>query len=266
MRKVELNWKILQDIKMAKEPFVTLVWILSATVLISLISLVGVFILGIKTKSFDRVLVLLVGFAAGGLIGSAFLHLLPEAIEQSGSELVSFFALIGFTAFFLMERYLYWRHCHDGICDIHSFTYLNLIGDGLHNFTDGLIIAASFITDIKLGIVTTLAIIFHEVPQEMGDFGILVYGGFSKGEALLFNFICALAAIIGASMGYILSHITDNISLFLISFTAGGFIYIAASDLIPELLHKQKDAKRANMAFIAFILGLLFMALARFVV
>ncbi len=240
----------------------TLIWILSATILVSLISLVGIFTLGVKTKIFDKLLVLLVGFAAGGLIGGAFLHLLPEAVEQCSCDLVFFYALIGFTIFFLMERYLYWRHCHNGICDIHTFTYLNLIGDGVHNFTDGLIIAASFVADLRLGIVTTLAVIFHEIPQEMGDFGILVYGGFSKSKALLFNFICALCAVLGAIAGYILSGITENFSIFLISFTAGGFIYIAASDLIPEL-HKQKDIGRANIAFITFILGLLFMVLAK---
>lgn len=240
----------------------TLIWILSATILVSLISLIGIFTLGVKTKIFDKILVLLIGFAAGGLIGGAFLHLLPEAIELCGCDLAFLYTLIGFTTFFLMERYLYWRHCHNGVCDVHTFTYLNLIGDGVHNFTDGLIIAASFMTDLKLGIVTTLAVIFHEIPQEIGDFGILLYGGFSKAKALLFNFICALAAILGATIGYILSGTTEKASLFLISFTAGGFIYIAGSDLIPEL-HRQKDTKRANMAFIAFILGLIFMALVK---
>lgn len=242
----------------------TLIWILTATVLVSLISLIGIVTIGIKSKIFDKLLVSLVGFAAGGLIGGAFLHLLPEAIDRRRCDTVFLYVLIGFTTFFLMERYLYWRHCHNGVCDVHTFTYLNLIGDGVHNFTDGLIIAASFITDLKLGLVTTLAVIFHEVPQEIGDFGILVYGGLSKAKALFFNFICALMAIFGAIIGYILSGITENVSLFLISFTAGGFIYIAASDLIPEL-HRQKDAKRANIAFITFILGLIFMALLKFV-
>lgn len=242
----------------------TLLWILSATTLVSLISLIGIFTFWVKTKTFDKLLVLLVGFAAGGLIGGAFIHLLPEAIQACGCEQVFFYTLAGFTVFFLMERYFYWRHCHDGVCDVHTFTYLNLIGDGVHNFTDGLIIAASFMTDLKLGIVTTLAVLFHEVPQEMGDFGILVYGGFSKPRALLFNFICALFAILGAVLGYFLSGITENISIFMISFTAGGFIYIAASDLIPEL-HRQKDTRRANMAFVTFILGLIFMLLARMV-
>jgi zinc and cadmium transporter len=240
-----------------------LIWILSATIFVSLISLVGILTLSLKAKIFDKLLVLFVGFAAGGLIGDAFLHLLPEAVERYGGNPVFLFTLIGFTAFFLMERYFYWRHCHAGVCDVHTFTYLNLIGDGLHNFTDGLIIAASFVTDVKLGVVTTLAVIFHEIPQEIGDFGILVYGGFSKSRALLFNFICALSAVLGAVIGYALSTVTENISPFLISFTAGGFIYIAASDLIPEL-HKQKDSTRANIAFLAFIVGLVFMVLVKF--
>ena len=150
------------------------VWIISAVVLVSAISLIGVFTFGIKSKVFDKILFLLIGFAAGGLIGGAVLHLLPEAIEAQESRFVFLYALIGFTAFFLMERYFHWRHCHEGKCDIHAFTYLNIIGDGAHNFVDGLVIAASFMTDIKLGVVTTLAVIFHEIPQEMGDFAILV--------------------------------------------------------------------------------------------
>ena len=239
-----------------------LLWILSAVILVSAISLIGVFTIGIKSKFFDRILILLVGFAAGGLMGGAFLHLLPEAIETYGVESVFFYALTGFAVFFLLERYLYWRHCHDGVCDVHIFTYLNLFGDAAHNFIDGLIIAAAFMTEIKLGVVTTLAVVFHEIPQEIGDFGILVYGGFSKKKALLFNFMCALMSVLGALLGYFLYNAIDNVSLFLIPFTAGGFIYIAASDLIPEL-HKQKDAKRANLAFITFILGLAFMALAK---
>lgn len=241
-----------------------LIWILSATALVSVISLVGVFTLIIKKELFDKILIPVVGFAAGALIGNAFLHLLPEAIEREASGRVFLSALIGFLAFFSMERYFHWRHCHEGECDIHAFTYLNLIGDGVHNFTDGLIIAASFVTDFKLGVITTLAVLLHEVPQEMGDFGILVYGGFSKSKALLFNFLCALSAFAGATIGYALSTVMGGISVFLISFTAGGFIYIAASDLVPEL-HRQKDAKRANIAFVTFVLGLGFMASAKFI-
>lgn len=239
-----------------------LIWILSTTTLVSFISLVGLLTFVLKTEVFDKILFLLVGFAAGGLIGNAFLHLLPEALEQCSCDFVFFYTLVGFVFFFLMERYLYWRHCHEGVCNVHTFVYLNLMGDGVHNFTDGLIIAASFMTNFKLGIATTLAVIFHEIPQEMGDFGILVHGGFSKRRALFFNFLCALMAVLGALTGYTLSIFTKNISLILVPLTAGGFIYIAASDLIPEL-HREKETRKANMAFFAFILGITFIALIR---
>ncbi|PIU40886.1 MAG: ZIP family metal transporter [Candidatus Omnitrophica bacterium CG07_land_8_20_14_0_80_42_15] len=240
------------------------IWILLATFIVSLISLVGALTLVIKSNIFDKVVFSFIGFAAGALIGGAFLHILPEAIAEGGSNHVFCYVIVGFSIFFLMEKYLHWRHCHEGKCEIHTFTYLSLIGDGMHNFVDGLVIAASFVTDLRLGVVTTLAVIFHEIPQEMGDFGILVYGGFSKRKALLCNFICSLTAILGAIIGYIVSSLMKDTSLFLISFTAGGFIYIAASDLIPEL-HKQKNIKRSGAAFVAFVLGLVFMALTKFI-
>jgi zinc and cadmium transporter len=239
---------------------VILIWILGATIIVSSISLVGVLTLAINRNLLDRLLILFVGFAAGGLIGGAFLHLLPEALTSSQNEGVFLYTLVGFTFFFLMERYLYWRHCHDGVCDIHTFTYLNLWGDGFHNFVDGLVIAASFLTNIKLGIVATGAIILHEIPQEIGDFGILVYGGFSRTKALFFNFLCGLIALLGASVGYFLTHYIHDFAAFLIPFTAGGFIYIASSDLIPEL-HRQQDTRRANLSFLLFLMGLILMYL-----
>lgn len=236
-------------------------WIFGATIIVSTISLIGVAALSLKKELLDRILLLLIGFAAGGLIGGAFLHLLPEALEH-GQENIFLYAIIGFTVFFIFERYFYWRHCHDGVCDIHSFAYLNLLGDGLHNFTDGIIIAVSFNVGIRFGIITTLAIIFHEIPQEIGDFGILVYGGFSRLRALFYNFLCSVTAILGGLLGYLLSEKVINLSVYLIPFTAGGFIYIAASDLIPEL-HRQKDARKANLSLITFLLGLLFMFLVK---
>jgi len=211
-------------------------------------------------------LIPLIGFAAGGLIGGAFLHLLPEAIEKSEkSSNVFLFAIVGFILFFMLEKYLYWRHCHKGEkCDIHAFTYLNLIGDGIHNFIDGLVIGASFFVDIKIGIVTTMAIVLHEIPQELGDFGVLIYGGFAKSKALFYNFLSALTAIVGTIIGYYISNSVESIGIFLLPFAAGGFIYIAASDLIPEL-HRQKDLKKANISIIFFILGILFMYLIKFI-
>lgn len=240
-----------------------LVWILVSTSLVSLVSLVGIFTLGLKEKLLQKILFGLIGFSAGALIGGAFLHLLPEALKETNSTRVFYFLILGMVIFFMMERYLHWRHCHEEQeCKVHPVIYLNLIGDGFHNFLDGMVIAAAFISSFKLGVVTTLAVIFHEIPQELGDFGVLVYGGFSKQKALLYNFISALAAIAGAVAAYFISDIAAGFSNFILPLTAGGFIYIAASDLIPEI-HKEKDTKRSTAAFIAFLFGIAFMAMAR---
>jgi len=240
-----------------------LIWILASTFLVSLISLVGIFTLTLKDNLLHKILFCLIGFSAGALIGGAFLHILPECLENNKSSVVFSYLIVGIIAFFLMERYLHWRHCHEeGECKTHAFTYLNLVGDGFHNFIDGMVIAASFIVSIKLGLVTTLAIILHEIPQELGDFAVLIYGGFSKRKALLFNFASALMAIIGAVVGYFIADFSKSFSNFILPFTAGGFIYIATSDLIPEL-HKENDLKRATAAFFAFLVGIVFMALAK---
>ncbi len=241
----------------------TLIWILTSTFIVSLISLVGIFALAIKDKLLHKILFGLIGFSAGALIGGAFLHILPEALERTKSISVFYYLILGIVLFFMMERYFYWRHCHEeGVCDVHAFTYLNLIGDGFHNFIDGMVIAASFIVSVKLGIATTLAVILHEIPQELGDFAVLVHGGFTKKKALLCNFISALMAMIGAIAGYFIADIAAGFANFILPLTAGGFIYIATSDLIPEI-HKEKDLKRSTSAFIAFLFGIAFMALVK---
>ena len=135
---------------------------------------------------------------------------------------------------------------------------MNLVGDGIHNFIDGLVIAASFVFSIQIGITTTFAVIAHEIPQELGDFGVLIYGGFAKFKALFYNLLSALTAILGALLGFFLFPFVDNLAAFLVPFAAGGFIYVAGSDLIPEL-HKEADTKRAWFSFIFFLVGILFM-------
>ncbi len=214
-----------------------LAWILGSTFLVTIISLVGILTLSLNEKLMQRLLYYLVSFSAGALIGGAFLHLLPEALEKTSSEIVFYSLIAGIILFFLLERYFHWRHCHDKACDVHAFTYLSLAGDSLHNFIDGMVIAASFMVSVKLGIVTTLAVILHEIPQELGDFGVLVYGGFSRKRALVYNFISAFMAMIGAVIGYFLSGAASGYSDYIVPLTAGGFIYIAASDLIPQI-HK----------------------------
>lgn len=240
-----------------------LIWILASTLLVSLISLVGIFTLTLKDNLLPKILFCLIGFSAGALIGGAFLHILPESLEHNKSTIVFSYLILGIIAFFLMERYLHWRHCHEqGACKIHAFTYLNLVGDGFHNFIDGMVIAASFIVSVKLGLVTTLVIILHEIPQELGDFAVLLYGGFTKKKALLFNFASALMSVVGAVAGYFIADLSKSFANFILPFTAGGFIYIATSDLIPEL-HKENSLRRATAAFSAFLLGIVFMALAK---
>ncbi len=239
-----------------------LIWILISTFVVTLISLIGIFTLSLKQKLLDKILFCLIGFSAGALIGSAFLHILPEVLEKTKAEVTFSWLILGIVLFFSLERYFYWRHCHEGVCDVHAFTYLNLIGDGLHNFIDGMVIATSFVISLKLGIVTTLAVIFHEIPQELGDFGVLLYGGFTRRKALFYNFISALTAMVGAIAGYFISDIASGFSNFVLPLTAGGFIYIATSDLIPEI-HKESNRRRSTSAFIAFLCGIVFMALAR---
>ncbi|TRZ50546.1 ZIP family metal transporter [bacterium] len=239
-------------------------WALGASIIVSLISLVGIFSLLLKEGRLERLLFVLIGFSAGGLIGGAFLHLIPEALEGSTPFITFIYVIAGFILFFIMERYLYWRHCHEGTCQVHAFTYLNLIGDGIHNFIDGLVIGASFTVNIHFGVITTLVIAFHEIPQEIGDFGVLVYGGMEKTRALLYNFISALTCILGTVAGFYLSGRIGNFSAALLPFTAGGFIYIGACDLVPEL-HKEPQLKKSALAMFAFICGILFILLARMV-
>jgi zinc and cadmium transporter len=230
-----------------------------ASVVVSLISLIGIFSLLLKDGLLNKAQLLLVGFGAGGLIGGAFLHLLPEALEASGNFTITFvYVIIGFIIFFILERYLHWRHCHDEKCNIHAFTYLSLIGDGVHNLLDGLIIGASFFAGIKIGMVATVAIILHEIPQELGDFGILIYGGFSRFKALMYNFISAATAIVGTLIGYAFASRVSNFTNWIIPIAAGGFIYIASCDLIPEL-HKQANIKKATFSMLFFLLGILLM-------
>lgn len=197
-------------------------------------------------------------------MGGAFLHLLPEAVEKSEGTDIFLFVLVGFILFFLIEKVLHWRHCHKGKCDVHTFHYMNLIGDSVHNFIDGLIIATSFIVSIPLGFTTTIAIAAHEIPQEIGDFGVLVYGGFEKKKAIILNFVVALTVVIGGVVGYFISKSIEQAVVFLLPFAAGGFIYIAATDLVPEI-KKELDIKKSMATIFVFIYGILIMWLVKMV-
>lgn len=239
-------------------------WALGASIAVSIISLVGVFTMLLKEELLKKALILLVAFSAGALIGGAFLHLLPEALEISSGLTPYFYLLSSFILFFILERCLLWRHCHEGECAIHPFSYLNLVGDGVHNFLDGLTIGASFVIDIRLGVITTIVIILHEIPQELGDFGVLIYGGLTKGRALFYNFLSAVTAVLGSVIGFYFSAHFQSFSQAILPFAAGGFIYIAGCDLIPEI-HKVSDLKKSTLSMVFFILGILFMYAAKLI-
>lgn len=235
-------------------------WVLLATIIDSLVGLIGVFSLWIKESMMNRVSVFLMAFAAGALLGGAFFHLLPEAIENIPLMLVFAAVVAGFLVFQLLESYLHWHLCKE--CDMHPFSYLMIIGDGLHNILDGFIIAASFLISIPFGIVTTAIIILHEVPQEIGIFGSIVYSGQKRERAIVYTFLAQLSCVIGGIMGLYLAQQTEIFSAFLIPFAAGGFFYIAAADLVPEM-HKKEGWERIY-TFGVYLAGLLLMIVLKF--
>jgi len=235
-----------------------------ACFLISLCVWLAVLFLFFKKETLSKITIFLVSLSAGALIGGAFLHLLPEASEEMGSEKLFFIVLVAFVLFFLIEKVFHWRHCHKENCEIHTFGYMNLVGDSLHNFIDGLVIASVFLVDFKLGAITTLAIALHEIPQEIGDFGVLIHAGFNKIKALVLNYIIATTVILGGIAGYFASFYISSIVPYLLPIAAGGFIYIAASDLMPEI-RKESNLKKSIKSFAIFLLGIILMFAVKFI-
>ena len=241
-------------------------WILGLTsvIVISAVSLTGVLVLWLKDKQLEKILLYLVSFSVGGLFGDAFIHLIPEAIEEGGFGIsVSLLILFGILFSFVVEKFLQWRHCHIPTSSEHphSFAYMNLFGDAVHNLIDGLIVGGSYLVSIPIGISTTLAVIFHEIPQELGDFGVLIHGGFNKKKALWFNFLTALTAILGAIIAFVVGTTLVGFIPLLIPFAAGNFIYIAGSDLIPELRKDEPNPKKAALQVVSITLGVITMLL-----
>ena len=238
-----------------------IIWIyaLSSVIIISLISLIGIVTLSIKIDKLRRILIYLISFSAGALIGDAFIHLIPEAVEggEGFSIAISCYVILGIIISFIIEKFIHFRHCHMPITKEHEhpFAWMNLFGDAIHNLIDGLIIGAAYLVSIPVGIATTIAVILHEIHQEIGDFGVLVHGGFSVKKAIFLNFITALTAIIGTIAVLIFGTHFVNLSSFLIPFAAGNFIYIASTDLIPEL-HKETVISKSILQLIWFALGI----------
>ncbi|MCR4335832.1 MAG: ZIP family metal transporter [archaeon] len=240
----------------------TWLYALVSVIIVSLISLIGLATISINTESFKKYVHYLVSFSAGALMGDAFIHLLPEAVKDHGFGIeISAYILFGILLFFIIEKFIRWRHCHVPTSEQHPHpvAIINLIGDAVHNFIDGLIIGASYAVSIPVGIATTVAVILHEIPQEIGDFGILIHAGFSRKKALVTNFLSALTAVLGTIVALTLTSYVENISLFLVPFGAGVFIYISGSDLIPEL-HKNDGQLDSFIELIFFIMGIVIMA------
>jgi zinc and cadmium transporter len=250
------------------------VYTLLSVVLVSFVSLLGVFTLLWKHAKRHTTLLILVSLSAGTLFGDAFLHLLPEVVEKHGfTREISFFLLGGVLIFFVLEKMIHWRHCHGhlGHTDTHkhkaSTTHLaplNLFGDALHNFLDGLVIAGAYFVSIPAGVATTIAVVLHEVPQEIADFGVLLYSGLSRTRALLYNFLSSAVAIVGAIIGLTFGAQSETFIMYILPFAAGGFVYIAGSNLIPEL-HKQCELRESLWHFVAMFAGVLLMVLLLFI-
>ncbi len=230
---------------------------MGSVVLVSVISLVGILLLLLQEKILNYVVIFLVSFSSGSLFGNAFIHLLPETVARNGFTVwVSIYTLSGIAGCFVVEKFVHWRHVHSPAHEeVEAFAYMNLLGDAVHNFLDGVVIVSAYALDIRVGVATTIAILFHEIPQEMGDFGVLVHGGLSRRKALFFNFITALTALIGALLTIVLINFAAQLTVFLIPFSAGTFIYIAGSDLIPQL-HKENEVRDSLLQLLFFILGI----------
>lgn len=243
-----------------------LIVIILSTFSISLIALIGILFLFLKEEYTQKIVLLLVGLSTGAFIGGAFLHLLPESVEKAQGTNVNVFlwVLIAFVIFFLIEKTLHWRHCHKDMCQIHTFGTMNLIGDAVHNFIDGLLIAVSLSVSLEIGLITILAIALHEIPQEIGDFGVLLHAGYKKDKALLLNFSTALMVVVGGIIGYFIAEHIEKSIVYLLPVAAGGFIYIAASDLLPEI-RKEPSLKKSIKSFVFFIIGILLIYLMKFI-
>jgi zinc and cadmium transporter len=241
------------------------IWIgsLSSTVIVSLISITGIFFLAMKTAKLQKIVFVLVSFAVGALLGNVFFHLLPESFEHiESTSTIAVLVMAGILLFFIMEKFLHWHHDHK-IVDVNhhrpkSYGYISLFADGMHNFTDGILIAAGWMASPEIGIATTLAVILHEIPQEISDFGILIHAGFTAKKALWLNFYAALAAVLGNIITLLLGTSFESLSIYVLPVAAGGFIYLAGTDLMPEL-NKDRSKLNSLIQLVMIIAGLLLM-------
>lgn len=235
------------------------VWLYTivSVLIVSLLSLLGLIAFPFGEKKIKKFLIWAVAFAGGTLLGDAFFHLVPEAYKNGGGVEIAFSILGGILAFFVLEKFIHWHHCHEINCEEHNqtFSYVIMFGDAAHNFIDGMIIAGSFLVSIPIGIATTTAVILHEIPHEVGDFASMLHGGFSKQKALLYNFLAGIVAIFGALIVLVLDKNIVDLTSYLIPFAAGGFIYVASADIIPEL-HKSTKVSHSVLQLFCIIAGM----------
>ena len=230
---------------------------LISVILVSLISLIGLISISLSSMFGRKALMFLISFAAGAMLGNVFIHLLPELSAEGNLNFVSsLYILGGIIFFYILEKYIHWHHHHgEGLEQEHAthpMAFLNLFGDGIHNLIDGMIIAGAYLIDIKLGIATTIAVLVHEIPQEIGDFGVLIYSGLSKIKAIVYNLLSALISVVGAII--VLSFgASEKITTLLISLAIGSFIYLSLADLLPET-HKEKENYISQL--LVFLLGI----------
>ena len=236
----------------------TLAWIIGAGLAMSALALVGAITVLMPAPALSRLLMPMVGLAAGSLLGGAFFHMLPESVDAIGNELGVYLAVMaGFLVFFVLEQFLHWHHCHrteHAECvDRRPLGYLILLADGLHNLIGGLAVGGAFMVDTRVGIVTWLVAAAHEIPQELGDFGVLVHSGWHRRSALAWNFASALTFLVGALVAY---AIADHVEVaYLLPFAAGNFVYIAAADLLPEITSEERTSDKLETSA-AFVIGL----------
>jgi len=247
----------------------TITYTLGAVVGVSLLSLIGAATVGIHQKILDKLLLFLVALSAGALFGDAFFHILPELFAEGSLFAIPTSILAGLLVFFVLEKFLHWHHgheaheCHGPDCpvrEIHPVGRLVLVADALHNLVDGAIIAVAFTASIPVGIATTIAVAFHEIPQEISDFAILIHSGYTRARALFFNLLSGLTSVVGALLALFFTAWIVGAQSVLLGVAVGGFLYIAGSDLVPAL-HKERGTKASVVQFLGLVCGMAIMGL-----
>lgn len=225
------------------------IYILLANIALSLISLVSVLFLGLKVKKLQILVNYLVALSVGTMLGGAYFHLTLEGLEQMPASTFILVFLISFLIFFILEKLFSFIHCHNVNCKIHEFGYLNLLGDFFHNFTDGIAISVAFLSNINAGIATTFALSLHELPQEIGDFGVLIKAGFKTKSAILLNLLVSFSSLLGSICALIFVSLSSSLALVLMPISAASMVYIASADLIP-VVYKQSTSRLSLVKYI----------------